>query len=172
VYFVLDEANEGRARRGSLRAARPLRAIAQARRDGLGWAEIAKRLGTSAGPDNPPNAVDAENAVAPASPNVNRVNSVNGVTGPFPRTRPPASTATLRAAYRRWFELTVAEADGQRIAPAEAEALHQVILKLTDEAGPAWADAVFADELRRFRSDTGRCGLCGGLGHPLEDAGA
>jgi hypothetical protein len=82
----------------------------------------------------------------------------------------PAPTAALRTAYRRWFALTVAEADGQRIAPAEAEALHQEILKLTDEAGPAWADAVFADALRRFRSDTGRCGLCGGLGHLQEDA--
>jgi hypothetical protein len=26
---------------------------------------------------------------------------------------------------------------------------------------------VFADELRRFRWETARCGLCGGLGHPL-----
>jgi hypothetical protein len=144
--------------------------IAQARRDGLGWAEIAKRLGTSA-PDNPPNAVDAENVVGPASSNVNRVNSVNGVTGPFPRTRPPAPTATLRAAYRRWFELTVAEADGQRITPAEAEALHQEILKLTDDTGPLWADAVFADELRRFRWETARCGLCGGLGHDRDEGG-
>ena len=90
--------------------------------------------------------------------------------GVSPSLRAPAPTAALRAAYRRWFALTVAEADGRRIAPAEAEALHQEILKLTDEAGPAWADAVFADELRRFRSDTGRCGLCGGLGHPPEDA--
>ena len=90
-----------------------------------------------------------------------------------PRAAPPPrmpARVVLRLAYRRWFDLTVAEADGQRIAPAEAEALHQEILKLTDEAGPAWADAVFADALRRFRSDTGRCGLCGGLGHPPEDA--
>jgi hypothetical protein len=87
-------------------------------------------------------------------------------------TASPAAPApvVLRQAYRRWFDLTVAEADGQRIAPAEAEALHQEILKLTDEAGPAWADAVFANALRRFRSDTGRCGLCGGLGHPLKGA--
>jgi hypothetical protein len=81
-------------------------------------------------------------------------------------------TAALRAAYRRWFALTVAEADGARVEPAEAQALHQQILRLTDDAGPLWADAVYADTLRRFRSDTGRCGLCGGLGRPHEDAGA
>jgi hypothetical protein len=79
-------------------------------------------------------------------------------------------TVALRAAYRQWFVLTVAEADGARVDPAEAQALHQQILRLTDDAGPLWADAVFADTLRRFRSDTGRCGLCGGLGHPPEDA--
>jgi hypothetical protein len=78
---------------------------------------------------------------------------------------PPAPTAALRAAYRRWFELTVAEADGQRITPAEARALQQEIMRLTDDAGPFRADAVFADELRRFRLATARCGVCGGLGH-------
>ena len=77
-------------------------------------------------------------------------------------------TATLRAAYRRCFTLVVAEADGERIDPATAQALHQQIIRLTDDAGPLWADAVFADELRRFRWETARCGLCGGLGHPLE----
>jgi hypothetical protein len=77
----------------------------------------------------------------------------------------PAPTAALRAAYRRWFKLTVAEADGQRIPPVEAKALHQEIVRLTDDAGPLWADAVFADELRRFRWETARCGLCGGVGH-------
>jgi hypothetical protein len=83
---------------------------------------------------------------------------------------PVAPTAALRTAYRRWFALTVAEADGTHVQPAEAQALHQQILRLTDDAGPLWADAVFADTLRRFRSDTGRCGLCGGLGHPPGDA--
>jgi hypothetical protein len=86
------------------------------------------------------------------------------------RRRVPAPVV-LRQAYRRWFELTVAEADGQRISPAEAEALHQQILKLTDDAGPLWADAVFADELRRFRWETARCGLCGGLGHDRDEGG-
>jgi len=81
-----------------------------------------------------------------------------------------APTAALRTGYRRWFALTVAEADGARVDPAEAHALHQQILRLTDDAGPLWADAIYADALRRFRSDTGRCGLCGGLGHPPEDA--
>jgi hypothetical protein len=83
---------------------------------------------------------------------------------------PAAPTAALRAAYRRWFALTVAEVDGTPVAPADAEALHQQILRLTDDAGPLWADAVFADELHRFRWETARCGLCGGLGHPQEDA--
>jgi hypothetical protein len=77
---------------------------------------------------------------------------------------PAAPTAALRAAYRRRFTLTVAEADGAPIDRLEPSALHQQIVRLTDDAGPLWADAVFADELRRFRWDTGRCGLCGGLG--------
>ena len=78
---------------------------------------------------------------------------------------PVAPTAALRAAYRRWFTLTVAEADGAPIDRLEPSVLHQQIVRLTDDAGPLWADAVYADELRRFRWDTGRCGLCGGLGH-------
>lgn len=81
------------------------------------------------------------------------------------RTPHKASTAGLRAAYRRWFILTVAEADGTPVNSVEAQALYQQIVRLTDEAGPLWADAVYADELRRFRWDTGRCGLCGGLEH-------
>jgi hypothetical protein len=84
--------------------------------------------------------------------------------------RATAPTVALRAAYRRCFTLVVAEADGERIDPRDAQAVHQEILRLTDDAGPLWADAVFADELRRFRWETARCGLCGGLGHPLEDA--
>jgi hypothetical protein len=83
----------------------------------------------------------------------------------------PDPALALRAAYRRWFTLTVAEADGQRITPVEAETLHQQILRLTDDAGPLWADAVFADELRRFRWETARCGLCGGLGHDRDEGG-
>ena len=62
----------------------------------------------------------------------------------------------------------VAEADGAPVDPAEATALHQRIVMLTDDAGPLWADAVFADELRRFGWATARCGLCGGLGHARE----
>lgn len=77
-------------------------------------------------------------------------------------------TALLRTAFRRTFALVVDEADARRVDRAEAHTLSQQIVRLTDEAGPLWADAIFADELRRFRSDTGRCGLCGGLGHPLE----
>jgi hypothetical protein len=87
------------------------------------------------------------------------------------RSRVPAPV-TLRTTYRRWFELTVAEADGQRINSGEAETLHQAIVRLTDEAGPLWADALFADELRAFRAATARCGLCGGLGHDAPESEA
>ena len=66
------------------------------------------------------------------------------------------------------FALVVAEADGAVVDPPTAQSLHQQIIRLTDDAGPLWADALFADELRRFRWETARCGLCGGLGHPLE----
>jgi hypothetical protein len=111
----------------------------------------------------------AEGAPSQASDAPPRPEVLRAAPPPVSRPRVPAPVA-LRQAYRRWFDLTVAEADGRRIAPAAAEALHQEILKLTDEAGPAWADAVFSDELRRFRYDTARCGLCGGLGHPPEDA--
>ena len=88
-----------------------------------------------------------------------------------PRSRVPA-TVVLRQAYRRWFELTVAEADGQRIPPAEAQALYQEIIRLTDEAGPLWAEAVYADEFQRFRRETARCGLCGRLGHDAPESEA
>jgi hypothetical protein len=84
--------------------------------------------------------------------------------------RATAPTVALRAAYRQVFALVVAEADGAVVDPATAQSVHQQILRLTDDAGPLWADAVFADELRRFRWDTARCGLRGGLGHPHEDA--
>jgi hypothetical protein len=87
-----------------------------------------------------------------------------------PAARSEAPTAALRAAYRQCFTLTVAEAIGAPPDLDAAQALHQQILRLTDDAGPLWADAVFADELRRFRAETGRCDLCGGLGHPLEGA--
>lgn len=71
----------------------------------------------------------------------------------------------LRRAYRQCFELTVAEADGRQVNPAEAEALYQQIARLTDETGPLFADAVYADELRRFWVANARCGLCGGPPH-------
>jgi hypothetical protein len=90
---------------------------------------------------------------------------------PVSRVREPALIA-LRQAYRRWFELTVAEVDGQRIPPAEADMLHQEIVRLTDEAGPLWADAVCRNELRGFRRETGRCGLCGGGAHREGDRNA
>jgi hypothetical protein len=79
--------------------------------------------------------------------------------------RAAAPTVALRAAYRRCFALVVADADGGRIDPRDAQSLHQEIIRLTDDAGLLWADALFADESRRFRADTGRCGVCGGLGH-------
>lgn len=77
-------------------------------------------------------------------------------------------TGLLRYAFRRTFTLVVDEADGKAVDQSEARGLSQQIIRLTDEAGPAWADAVFADELRRFRTETGRCGVCGGPGHAPE----
>jgi hypothetical protein len=88
---------------------------------------------------------------------------------PVPRSPAQAITGTLRAAYRRTFAFTVAERDGQPMDSRDAAALHQDILGLTDDAGPLWADAILTNELRRFRAETGRCGLCGGLGHRQED---
>jgi hypothetical protein len=79
-------------------------------------------------------------------------------------------TLALRRAHRELFALTVCEADGDRVTPATAQVVHQQIVKLTDEAGPLWAGALFAEELRRFRWETARCGFCGGLGHPQEHA--
>ena len=71
----------------------------------------------------------------------------------------------LRVALRRWFALTVAEADGRRPNPREVEALRQEILKLVDETGPAYAEALTREEARRFRRETARCGWCGNEGH-------
>jgi hypothetical protein len=84
---------------------------------------------------------------------------------PFPA--PSTSPAlALRETYRQWFSLTVAETDGHRgVSPAEAQALYQRIVRLTDDTGPLFADAIYADEARRFRIATNRCGLCGGLPH-------
>jgi hypothetical protein len=77
-------------------------------------------------------------------------------------------TGPLRYAFRRTFALVVDEADGKAVDRSEARGLTQQIIRLTDEAGLLWADAVFADELRRFRAETGRCGVCGGPGHALK----
>ncbi len=88
---------------------------------------------------------------------------LNELTKELPR--PVDPTAGLRAAYGRRLALTVAEADGRSVDLTEVRALDQAIVRLTDDAGPLWADAVFTDTLRRFRWATGRCGLCGGLGH-------
>jgi hypothetical protein len=76
----------------------------------------------------------------------------------------------LRLVLRRWFILTVAEADGQRPTPAEANALYQEVVRLQDETGPAFADAVIGEEHQRFRWETARCGWCGGLEHDSECA--
>jgi hypothetical protein len=72
---------------------------------------------------------------------------------------------TLRRAYRECFDLTVAEADGRPVTQERAQALLQEIARWRDDAGPMFADAIYADELRSFQTTTGRCGLCGGLPH-------
>lgn len=82
--------------------------------------------------------------------------------------RPEAKTTpmvALRVAYRRWFSLVVMEADGDRTDPDESRAVHQDIVRLTDDVGVLFADAIYADELLRFRLETARCGACGNLGH-------
>jgi hypothetical protein len=71
----------------------------------------------------------------------------------------------LRRAYREWFDLTVAEADGRDVTQERAQALYQQIVWLRDDTGPMFAGKIYADEFRRFRATTGRCGLCGGLPH-------
>lgn len=84
---------------------------------------------------------------------------------PGPRAAEAGAPPELRQAYRQWFTLTVGEANGRRVSPAEAQALYQQIVRLTDDIGPVFADAILADEARRFRAATHRCGLCGGPPH-------
>jgi hypothetical protein len=83
---------------------------------------------------------------------------------------PPAPTEELQLAFREWFRLAVWQMDGQPVEPSVAHGLHAWIGRLTKAAGPEWAEFIFYDELAKFRWTTARCGLCGGLGHPLEDA--
>lgn len=71
----------------------------------------------------------------------------------------------LREAYRAAFSMVVADADGQLMAPGEAQEVHRRVIRWVDEVGVLYADAIFADELRQFQRDSGRCGLCGTLGH-------
>jgi hypothetical protein len=82
----------------------------------------------------------------------------------------PNPLAALRAVFRRQFALAVDAVDGRAIPSTMVSSLRQRRAQLTDESGPLWADALFADELRRFGAETGRCGVCGGLGHPQEHA--
>jgi hypothetical protein len=83
---------------------------------------------------------------------------------PFPT--PSTSPAlALRQAYRQWFSLVVAESDGRQPGPGMAEAIYQQILRLEDDTGPLFADAILADEARRFWAAMNRCGLCGGPPH-------
>lgn len=83
---------------------------------------------------------------------------------------PPSPMEELRLAFREWFRLAVWQMDGQPVAPSVAHGLHVRIARLMNATGPEWADLVFYDELARFRWATAQCGLCGGLGHPQEDA--
>jgi hypothetical protein len=77
----------------------------------------------------------------------------------------PTPAHYLRLAIRRRFALMVVEVDGQRPSPQEVEALQQEILKLVDETGAAYAEALIREEARRFQWGTARCGWCGHLGH-------
>jgi hypothetical protein len=82
----------------------------------------------------------------------------------------PVPSEELRLAFREWFRLAVWQMDGQPVEPSVAHGVHARIVRLTNATGPEWADLVFYDELARLRWTTARCGLCGGLGHPQEDA--
>lgn len=74
----------------------------------------------------------------------------------------------LQLVFRAQFLLAVQTVDGAPINPGAVSSLRQQVARLTDEAGPLWANAIYTEELRRFRRETARCGLCGGLGHQLE----
>ena len=52
-----------------------------------------------------------------------------------------------------------------RWIPPEFGTVRQQLQRLVSEAGSLWADAM--QMLRRFRDETGRCGLCGGMDDPL-----
>jgi hypothetical protein len=77
----------------------------------------------------------------------------------------PTPVHRLRAVLRRQFDLRVAEVNGEEPGDEEMEALRQETLKLADEIGPTFAEAVIREEARRFRWETARCGRCGTLGH-------
>jgi cytochrome P450 len=111
-------------------------------------------------------AKEAEARLLRAAPQ-DEINEINE-RSPLGRAERDRAPGELRQAYRRWFSLTIAEADGRRVAPAEAQALYQQIVRLTDDAGPLFSDAILADEARLFRAATNRCGLCGGPPHAQE----
>ena len=83
----------------------------------------------------------------------------------------PTPAHHLRVALRRWFIMAMAEVDGLRPDPQTVEALHQDILRLEDETGYLFAQALIREERERFQQETGRCGLCGGLGHDRDEDG-
>jgi hypothetical protein len=86
-------------------------------------------------------------------------------TSPVAPTETIPAPVALRRIYREWFDLTVAEADGRRAGQGKAQALYQQMIRRRDDTGTLFADAIFADEIRRFRVATKRCGLCGGPLH-------
>lgn len=86
------------------------------------------------------------------------------VSGPSP-SDPASHVQELRSAYRAAFSMAVDEVDRQPIRPDAAQDVHRRIIRWVDEVGVLYADAIFADELRLFQRDSGRCGLCGNLGH-------
>src|SRR5690349_789484 len=56
----------------------------------------------------------------------------------------PNPLTALRVVFRRQFTLAVDAVDGRAINPTTRSSLRQRRAQLTDEAGPLWADALFA----------------------------
>jgi hypothetical protein len=78
---------------------------------------------------------------------------------------PGHHVTAFEAVLTRMAELAVAAADDEHVDPGELVQLRQERSRLISEVGPAYAEALEGEVLRAFRSETARCGRCGGLGH-------
>ncbi len=78
---------------------------------------------------------------------------------------PVHHVAALEAVLTRMAELAVAAADDEHVDSGELVQLRKERACLISEVGPGYAEALEGEVLRVFRSETVRCGRCGGLGH-------